>query len=119
MDHQNRFRLARSLTTIDVEAVAPASKARYSGLLVEQESEMRVNGGVLTSGVLRMVFAAILASTVSASAAEPRHISDPNKFCEEVLSTISSKALGKTVGLIAASTGQPDSSTGALANTLQ
>jgi hypothetical protein len=71
------------------------------------------------SGVLSMVFAAILALTVSASAAEPRHIPDPDKFCEEVLSTISNKALGKTVELIADSTGQPDSSTGVLANTLK
>jgi hypothetical protein len=71
------------------------------------------------SSVLSMVFAAILVLTVSASAAELRHISDPDKFCEEVLSTISNKVLGKTVDLIANSTGQPDSSTEALANTLK
>jgi hypothetical protein len=71
------------------------------------------------SGVLSMVFAAIIALTVSASAAAPRRITGPDKFCEEVLSTISNKALGKTVDLIADSTGQPDSSTGALANTLK
>jgi len=68
-------------------------------------------------GTLRIVFAAILALALPASA-EPRRISDPDNFCEQVLQTISNKARREAVDLIANSIGKPDLS-GTLMNALQ
>jgi hypothetical protein len=62
-------------------------------------------------GTLRIVFAAILALALSASAAEPRRISVPDQFCEQVLQTISNKPSREAADLIANSIGKPDAST--------
>jgi hypothetical protein len=74
--------------------------------------------GVIMSGPLRMVFAAILALAVPASAAERRFISDLDKFCEETLQTISTKARQEAADSITNSMGKPESS-GTLANAFQ
>jgi hypothetical protein len=42
MDRQNRFRLARSPATVDMQALIPAVRAGYSGFSVEPESEMGI-----------------------------------------------------------------------------
>jgi hypothetical protein len=70
------------------------------------------------SGPGRMIFAAILALAVPASAAEPRRISDLDKFCEEVTQTIVKQARREAADMIADSMGKPELS-GTLANALQ
>jgi len=50
------------------------------------------------SGPVRMIFAAILALAVPASAAEPRRISDLDKFCEEITQTIVKQARREAAG---------------------
>jgi hypothetical protein len=70
------------------------------------------------SGPVKMIFAAILALAVPASAAEPRRISDLDKFCEEIVQTISSKARREAADVITNSMGKPELS-GTLANAMQ
>jgi hypothetical protein len=62
-------------------------------------------------GTLRIIFAAILALALPASAAEQRRISVPDQFCENVLQTISNKPPRDAADLIANSIGKPDAST--------
>jgi hypothetical protein len=70
------------------------------------------------SGPVKMIFAAILALAVPASAAEPRRISDLDKFCEEIVQTISNKARREAADVITNSMGKPELS-GTLANAMQ
>lgn len=70
------------------------------------------------SSPVRMIFAAILALAVPASAAEPRRIPDLDKFCEEIVQTISNKARREAADLVANTIGKPELS-GTLANALQ
>ena len=69
-------------------------------------------------GTLRIVFPAILALALPASAAEPRRISDPDKLCQEVMQDFSNKARNEAVDLLINSIGKPEFST-TLANALQ
>jgi hypothetical protein len=70
------------------------------------------------SGLMRMIFAATLALSVHASAAEPSRISDLDKFCEETMQTISSKARRDAADVITNSMGKPELS-GTLGNAFQ
>lgn len=70
------------------------------------------------SGTVRMIFAAILALAIPAFAAEPRRISDLDKFCEEVMQTITNKARAEAADLVTNSMGKPEAS-GTLANAFQ
>ncbi len=70
------------------------------------------------SGPVKTIFAAILALAVPASAAEPRRISDLDKFCEEIVQTISNKARREAADVITNSMGKPELS-GTLANAMQ
>ncbi len=67
---------------------------------------------------LRIVFAAILASTIPASAADALRVPDPGKFCEDVVQKLANKARREAVDLVANSIGKPESS-GTLMNALQ
>ncbi len=69
-------------------------------------------------GTPKIVFAAILVLTIPASAADARRISDPDKFCEDVVQKIANKARREAVDLVANSIGKPESS-GTLMNALQ
>jgi hypothetical protein len=71
------------------------------------------------SSPVRMIFVAILALAVPASAAEPRRISDDlDKFCEGLVQSISNRARGEAADLITNSMGKPELS-GTLTNALQ
>jgi hypothetical protein len=70
------------------------------------------------SGPVRMIFAAILTLSVPALAAEPSRISDLDKFCEEIVQTISSKARREAADSSTNLMGKPEAS-GTLANALQ
>jgi hypothetical protein len=74
--------------------------------------------GAIMSDPVKMIFAAILALAVPASAAEPLRISDLDKFCEEIVQTISNKARREAADVITNSMGKPELS-GTLANALQ
>jgi len=65
-----------------------------------------------------MIFAATLALAVPASAAEPRRIMDLDKFCEEIVQIISTKARREAADAIANSIGKPEVSS-TLVNALQ
>jgi hypothetical protein len=65
-----------------------------------------------------MIFALTLALALPASAAESRRISDLNKFCEEIVQTISHKERNEAADVITKSMGKPESS-GTLANAFQ
>jgi hypothetical protein len=75
-------------------------------------------GGVIMSAVVRMIFAAILVLAVPASAAEPRRISDLDKFCEEITQTVSKQSRREAAELIANAMGKPEIS-GTLTNAMQ
>ena len=62
-------------------------------------------------GTLRVVFVAILALALPASAAEPPRVSDPDKLCQEVMQAMSNKARREAVELIVNSMGKPGSAT--------
>ena len=70
------------------------------------------------SGLVRMIFGAILALAIPALAAEPRRVSDLDKFCAEVVQMISNKARLGAADLITNSMGKPEAS-GTVANALQ
>ena len=59
-------------------------------------------------GALKIVIAAILALAVSALAAEPLRIADPDKFCEGALQSIAKKPPREVAELIADTIGKPD-----------
>ena len=69
-------------------------------------------------GTVRIAFVAILVLALPASAAEPRRIPDPDKFCEQILQAITSNARREAVDLIVNSIGKPELA-GTLTNALQ
>jgi hypothetical protein len=60
------------------------------------------------SSLVRMIFVAILALAVPASAAESRRIPDLDKFCEDTVQTISNKARSDAADMITSSMGKPE-----------
>jgi hypothetical protein len=60
--------------------------------------------------ILKLAFGAILALAVPASSAEPVRIGNPDKFCEEIVQTISQKSPRDAADMIANTIGKPDAS---------
>jgi hypothetical protein len=124
-DHPHRWRGSRRHSTQGVERPATGycwdevGRATMERLARSEGKIATIYRGVIImSGPVRIIFAAILTLSVPALAAEPSRISDLDKFCEETVQTISSKARREAADSITNSMGKPEAS-GTLANALQ